>query len=66
MTAGTTATLRIDSEDIEVVDNFCLQGSTNNNKGISIQEILCRRALGRAAIKTLWDMSVQSSNSRQN
>lgn len=39
MITGTTDSLRIDNEDIKVVDKFCLLGWTVNSKGTSSQEM---------------------------
>ncbi|XP_053137973.1 uncharacterized protein LOC128338873 [Hemicordylus capensis] len=43
----------IDPEDMEVVESFCLLGLTVNSQGSSSQEIRCRLALGRVAMKAL-------------
>ncbi|XP_053117089.1 uncharacterized protein LOC128329604 isoform X3 [Hemicordylus capensis] len=53
LTTGTATSLRIDNEDIEVLDRFCLLESTVNSKGSSSQEISCRLALGRVEMKAL-------------
>lgn len=41
------------NKDTEVMKNTYISGSTINNKGTSNQEILCRSALPRAAMKAL-------------
>lgn len=49
----TIISLRIDNQHREVVDNFCLLGSTINCKIRTSQEICHKLASGRAAIKAL-------------
>lgn len=46
MTKDTATSLRIDTDNTEVVNSFCFLGSTLNNEGISSQEQHHRQKLG--------------------
>lgn len=52
MTTGTIS-LRINDEDIEEVNSFCLLGSAISSKGTSNQEICRRLAFHKTAMKAL-------------
>lgn len=61
ITKRRTANVRVDAEDIEVIDSICFLGSIINIKGSSSQDMLHRLVLGRARMNDL-EMIFQSTD----
>lgn len=53
MTTSRVTSFRTDSENVQILDSFCLFESIINGKRTSSQEICCRQALRRVAVKAL-------------
>lgn len=59
MTTESVAHFSLDSEEIEVIDYFCLLGTIINNKESGRQEICCGLLLGRTEMKELERENLQ-------